>query len=138
MASKRISEVIGQYRPDLQPYESLYKYFHANPELSWLEKETAAEIHSRLSKFGVFKIHSNVGGTHGLAAVFANGEGTCLLLRADIDALPVDELTGLEYASKKRMKNEDGVEKPVMHGTTSVVEDGFDDLTTDFWSSLRT
>ena len=104
------------HRPKLEPYESLYKHFHANPELSNQEKETAAAIvshlHDKISSD--FDIRPNIGG-HGIAALFHNGDGPTVLLRADFDALPVEERTGLEYASKKRMKDADGIEKPVMH-----------------------
>ena len=58
------------------------------------------------------------GGT-GIAALLFNGDGPTVLLRADFDALPVDERTGLEYASKKRMVDADGIEKPVMHACKS-------------------
>jgi metal-dependent amidase/aminoacylase/carboxypeptidase family protein len=90
------------------------KWFHTHPELSFCEKETAAAIVKHLESFNAFEIHPHIGG-HGLAAVLKNGEGKTLLLRADIDALPVQEQTGLEYASTKRMKDIEGVEKPVMH-----------------------
>jgi metal-dependent amidase/aminoacylase/carboxypeptidase family protein len=67
-----------------------------------------------LKTFNAYNIHSSIGG-HGVAAVLKNGEGKTLLLRADIDALPVGERTGLEYASTKRMLDLEGVEKGVMH-----------------------
>lgn len=109
-----ISEIVKTNRPDLGPYEELYKWFHANPELSFQEKTTAAAIVKHLETFNAFEIHPSIGG-HGVAAVMKNGDGKTLLLRADIDALPVEERTNLPYASKVRMKDLDGVEKPVMH-----------------------
>lgn len=90
------------------------KWFHAHPELSFCEQETAAAIVKHLESFDAFEIHPHIGG-HGLAAVLRNGEGKKLLLRADIDALPVQEQTDLEYKSTKRMKDVEGIEKPVMH-----------------------
>ena len=90
------------------------KWFHTHPELSFCEKETAAAIVKHLESFNAFEIHPHIGG-HGLAAVLKNGKGKTLLLRADIDALPVQEQTGLDYASTKRMKDVEGIEKPVMH-----------------------
>lgn len=90
------------------------KWFHAHPELSFCEKETAAAIARHLESFNAFEIHPHIGG-HGLAAMLRNGDGKTLLLRADIDALPVQEQTGLNYASTKRMNDVEGVEKPVMH-----------------------
>lgn len=110
-----ISDIVSSHRPDLDKYIPLYKHFHTHPELSHLEMETAATVASKLDKLSSdFEIHTGIGG-HGLAALLKNGNGQTVLLRADMDALPVKELTGLEYASKKTMKDTDGVEKPVMH-----------------------
>jgi metal-dependent amidase/aminoacylase/carboxypeptidase family protein len=110
----KITSIVDSHRPELNPYIDLYKHFHTHPELSFQEVETAAKIHSELEKLGSYEVFPNIGGT-GLAAVFKNGEGKTVLLRADIDALPVAEKTGLEYASKKVMKDLEGVEKGVMH-----------------------
>lgn len=111
-----VSQIVQQHRPKLDGYQELYKYFHSNPELSNQEKETAATIAKHLKETisSDFDVRTNIGG-HGIAALFHNGSGPTVLLRADFDALPVEERTGLEYASKKRMKDADGVEKPVMH-----------------------
>lgn len=111
-----ITDLISAHRPDLASYEDLYKYFHSHPELSNQEKETAASICSHLREkiSADFDIRPNIGG-HGIAALLFNGEGPTILLRADFDALPVLERTGLKYASTKRMVDADGVEKPVMH-----------------------
>ncbi|KAI9701734.1 MAG: hypothetical protein M1820_006362 [Bogoriella megaspora] len=109
-----LSPLLAKHRPDLHPYETLYKHFHSHPELSHQEKETATTIHRELSKLADFSLHPNIGG-HGLAAVLKNGPGKTVLLRADMDGLPVEEQTGLPYASKARMRDRDGVEKPVMH-----------------------
>lgn len=111
----RFSSVIAKYRPGLEPYEELYKYCHANGELPTLEKETAALITAHLRKLSSgFDIRTGIGG-HGQVAIFNNGLGKTILLRADIDALPVQEKTGLPYASKKTMQDTDGAVKPVMH-----------------------
>lgn len=111
------SSVLARHVPDFKEYETLYKYFHSHPELSFCEKETAAriaqELHTRL-KIPKEDIKTSIGG-HGLVAIVRNGSGPTVLLRADIDALPVEEATGLPYASKKRMKSPEGIEKPVMH-----------------------
>lgn len=111
-----IHDAIEKHRPDLSSYQDLYKHFHANPELSNQEKETAATIAKHLKDeiSSDFDVRTGIGGT-GIAALFFNGEGPTVLLRADFDALPVEERTGLPYASKKRMVDADGVEKPVMH-----------------------
>lgn len=69
---------------------------------------------SHLEKLNAYEIHASIGG-HGVAAVLKNGQGRTLLLRADIDALPVEEKSGLAYASTARMRDLDGVEKPCMH-----------------------
>ncbi|KXS95920.1 hypothetical protein AC578_5209 [Pseudocercospora eumusae] len=116
MIMAAISEIVNKHRPDLAEYEELYKYYHANPELSNQESETAAHICKYLREkiSSDFDIKPNIGG-HGIAALFRNGSGPTVLLRADFDALPVEERTGLPYASKKRMRDADGVEKPVMH-----------------------
>ncbi|KAE9990927.1 hypothetical protein EG327_000759 [Venturia inaequalis] len=104
MANPTVQEFISSTPLDYPKYEELYKHFHANPELSNCEKETAARLAEEVSKFGVFEIHRDIGG-HGLAAVFKNGDGNTILLRADFDALPVEEQTGLPYASTKKMRD---------------------------------
>ncbi|KAF1841768.1 metal-dependent amidase/aminoacylase/carboxypeptidase [Cucurbitaria berberidis CBS 394.84] len=109
-----VTDIVNKYRPELGSYEELYKWFHAHPELSYQEQKTAEAIVKHLEKFNSYEIHSSIGG-HGVAAVLKNGPGKTLLLRADIDALPVDERSNLPYASQARMKDVDGVEKPVMH-----------------------
>lgn len=116
MAAQALSQLLETHRPDLAPYEELYKYFHANPELSNQETETAATIAAYLKDriSNEFDVRPNIGG-HGIAALFYNGSGPTVLLRADFDALPVEERTGLPYASKKRQRDADGIEKPVMH-----------------------
>ena len=111
-----LTAILDKHRPDLTPYEDLYRHLHANPELSTQEKETAQLIAERLSKLSSdLDIRKNIGG-HGLVAILKNGSGKTVLLRADIDALPVAEKTGLPYASKKTMEDVDGIVKPVMHG----------------------
>lgn len=116
MAAPRITSLLASYRPNLASYEDLYKHFHANPELSNQESETAAHIARLLEQISPdFDVRPNIGG-HGLVGILQNGSGgSRVLLRADFDALPVEERTGLPYASKKRMKDADGIEKPVMH-----------------------
>jgi amidohydrolase len=110
-----ISQLVANHRPDLNALQELYKYYHANPELSNQESETAAHLAARLSEITPeLTIKPHIGG-HGLAGILYNGVGPTVLLRADFDALPVLERTGLPYASTKRMKDADGVEKPVMH-----------------------
>ena len=114
MASQSMSQLIAAASICLSPYEALYKNFHSHPELSNQEVETSATCAAHLSKLGVFKIHTNIGG-HGLAGVFKNGPGKTILLRADMDALPVLENTSLSYSSTVTAKGADGLLTPVMH-----------------------
>ena len=91
----------------------LYKWLHQNPELSGMERETSARMASELRELG-FETTTGVAG-FGVVGVFRNGEGPVLMLRTDMDALPISEVTGLEFASRKVMKNEQGESFPVMH-----------------------
>ncbi|KAJ3495083.1 hypothetical protein NLG97_g3649 [Lecanicillium saksenae] len=84
------------------------------PELSGMEIETARLVADFLSSLEDFQVHTGIGG-HGVVGVLHNGDGPKLLLRADMDALPVLENTGLSYASKRVMKDRFGQDKPVMH-----------------------
>lgn len=93
--------------------DQLYKHLHANPELSFHEEQTAARIAQELKNLG-FEVTPNVG-VHGLVGVMRNGEGPTVLVRTDLDALPVEEMTGLDYASKVRTKDDQGNEVGVMH-----------------------
>jgi len=98
---------------DMDGLMTLYRDLHANPELSEQESATAAKLARRL-KAMKFAVTEKVGGT-GVVAVLKNGSGPVLLIRADMDALPVTEQTGLEFASKVRAKTGDGTETGVMH-----------------------
>jgi hippurate hydrolase len=91
----------------------LYRELHQAPELSFEEQETAARMAQELRAIGA-EVRTNIGG-HGVIGILKNGEGKTLLLRADMDALPVAEETGLEYASKVRTENERGQVVGVMH-----------------------
>ncbi|SDD91207.1 amidohydrolase [Kordiimonas lacus] len=98
---------------DYDYLEDLFVYLHKNPELSFRENETAERLSKELSALG-FDVTTGVGRT-GLVAMMKNGDGPTLLIRADMDGLPVEEASGLPYASTKRQVNLDGVEMPVMH-----------------------
>jgi hippurate hydrolase len=91
----------------------IYRDLHAHPELSLQETRTAAMVSKRLADFG-YEVTTEVGGT-GVVGVLRNGDGPAALLRADMDALPVREDTGLEYASTVRATDHLGHEVPVMH-----------------------
>ncbi len=91
----------------------LFLDFHQNPELSFLENRTAAKMAAELKAAGL-EVTTGVGGT-GVVAMLKNGDGPLILLRADMDGLPVEEKSGLDYASKAIQVGEDGKEYPVMH-----------------------
>ena len=97
-----------------------YKHLHRNPELSHHEEKTSAYLAAELRKAG-YTVTEHVGkyqdGTQafGVAAVLENGHGPRVLIRTDMDALPVEENTGLEYASKVRATNPQGQDVGVMH-----------------------
>jgi hippurate hydrolase len=93
--------------------EQLYRDLHAKPELSLQEHRTAALAGRELAAAG-FEVTTNIGGT-GVVGVLANGPGPAALVRADMDALPVREDTGLPYASRQRATDRDGYDVPVMH-----------------------
>jgi amidohydrolase len=100
-------------KPELDSLEALYKHLHASPELSYHEKATAARIASELKAAG-FTVTPNVGG-FGVVGVMKNGPGPTVLVRTDLDALPVTEKTGRPYASSVRTKDDQGNEVGVMH-----------------------
>lgn len=112
--AQSLSDILRDGSLNLTPYEGLYKHFHAHPELSLQEKATSQKVVEHLSKLNAYELHTNIGG-YGLAGVLRNGPGKTILLRADMDALPVKELTGLPYASSVTMRDANGIEKPVMH-----------------------
>ena len=93
--------------------EALFLDFHKNPELSFKENRTAGIMARELKAAGA-AVTTGVGGT-GVVGIMKNGEGPVVLLRADMDGLPVEEKSGLPYASKARQVGVDGVESPVMH-----------------------
>jgi amidohydrolase len=93
--------------------EDFYRTLHQNPELSHQERRTAAAVAERLRQAG-FQVHQAAGGD-GVVGVLVNGAGPAVLLRADMDALPVGERTGLPYASTATGTDADGNQVPVMH-----------------------
>jgi amidohydrolase len=92
---------------------TLYRELHASPELSLHEVKTAARLAAAARQAG-FRVTERVGGT-GVVAVLENGPGPVLLIRADMDGLPVVEETGLPFASKVRATTDEGLETGVMH-----------------------
>src|SRR5690554_3438232 len=90
-----------------------FVYFHQNPELSNLESNTAKILADRIREMG-YEVTEGVGGT-GVVAVMKNGPGPVIMIRADMDGLPIKEDSGLEYASTAVQVDESGIERPVMH-----------------------
>ena len=129
-AANDLTETVAE---DYDYVLDLYKHFHENPELSFKEKDTAARLASELEALGfdvterlgdawvkekVMKdegeIREDVGG-YGVVAVMKNGEGPTVMLRADMDALPLEEKTGLDFTSKVIGQTHTGKDAPVMH-----------------------
>ena len=91
----RIDSLVDGMYPQL---ETIYKDIHANPELSFKETRTAAKLAAEMRAIG-FEMTERVGGT-GMVAIYKNGPGPTVLVRTELDALPMEEKTGLPYASK--------------------------------------
>jgi hippurate hydrolase len=108
-ASKEAKEVDAVY-PDAY---ALYLDLHQNPELSSHETQTAAKLAAHLRSAG-YEVTEHVGGT-GIVAILKNGAGPTIMLRTELDALPVEERTGLPYASKVHTKDDSGRDVSVMH-----------------------
>ena len=98
---------------ELHYLKRLYMDIHQNPEISLMEKETSIKLAGELRKIG-FDVYENFGG-YGVVGVLKNGEGPTILYRTDMDALPMEEKTGLPYASKIITKNVDGNDVGTMH-----------------------
>lgn len=103
--------VKADYDRDLR---ALFEDFHRNPELSFKETRTAKIMAQQLRAVPGVTVTEGVGGT-GVVGAMKNGEGPTVLVRADMDGLPLPEKSGLPYASKARQTGIDGIESPVMH-----------------------
>jgi metal-dependent amidase/aminoacylase/carboxypeptidase family protein len=108
-----IRDVVNKYRPNLEPLELVYKDLHRHPELPCQEQRTSQMAAKYLQDLG-FSIRKNVGG-HGVIGVLKNGRGPTVLVRAEMNALPILEKTDLPYASTVRIVDTDWKEKPVSH-----------------------
>jgi amidohydrolase len=106
-------QILQHYESIRVDQEDFYKDLHQNPELSHQEHRTAANVTRSMSSWG-FQTETGIGGT-GVAAVLRNGAGPTVLLRADMDALPLQERTGADYASSATADGPDGDRVPVMH-----------------------
>jgi hippurate hydrolase len=109
----RIATIDKKLDAEIESLVGLYKHFHSNPELSLMEEKTSARLADELTKAG-FEVTTKVGG-HGVVAVLKNGPGPTVLVRTDMDALPIVEKTGAEYASKVRVRDRFGNDTGVMH-----------------------
>ncbi|WP_162426633.1 M20 family metallopeptidase [Pontibacter pudoricolor] len=106
----KLDSYIDQLLPEL---EAIYKDIHQNPELSMVEYRTAQIAADYLNRYQ-FEVSTGIGVT-GVVGILKNGEGPVVMLRADMDALPVTEATGLPYASTKIARDEEGTEVGVSH-----------------------
>ncbi|ACH39161.1 zinc-dependent amidohydrolase, putative [Citrifermentans bemidjiense Bem] len=109
-ASEQVLKNLDRLNPDL---ETLYKDLHAHPELSMQETRTAALAADWLRRAG-YEVTTGVGKT-GVVGLLRNGEGPTVMLRADMDALPIEEATGLSYASQVTATDAEGKVVPVGH-----------------------
>jgi len=100
-------------RPSAQALADLYRDLHRNPELSFAETRTAGIVAASFAALG-YEVTTGIGGT-GVVGILRRGEGPTVLVRADMDALPVLEETGLDYASAARGTDPNGTDMPVMH-----------------------
>jgi len=108
-----LRSIVEAHRPDLEPFADFYRKVHQDPEISGMEVKTAQAVANNLQKIG-YEVYAGIGG-HGVAGVFRNGPGKTVLMRAELDALPILEQTDVPYRSEKRMVDRYGNERPVMH-----------------------
>jgi hippurate hydrolase len=113
MTSALVKQVGAAIDADGARLEAVYKDLHQHPELGFAETRTAGIVAKELKALG-FEVRTGIGRT-GVVAVLRNGRGPTVLYRADMDANAVEEATGLPYASKVRVRREDGSESPVGH-----------------------
>lgn len=109
----RAQSVADWTEANLDSLVKLYFHLHTHPELSFQEKDTSEQIATEWKSAG-YEVTTGVGG-YGVVGILKNGEGPTVMLRTDLDALPVKEETGLEYASEVTVANEDGSQTGVMH-----------------------
>jgi amidohydrolase len=113
LATAQSTQLKDQVEPVFPDAYALYLDLHQHPELSSHETRTAALLAQRLRQLG-YEVTENVGGT-GVVGIMKNGSGPTVMLRTELDALPVEEQTGLPHASKIRTKDDSGRDVPVMH-----------------------
>jgi hippurate hydrolase len=111
--AERSAAIRAKLAAEYPRLETLYKELHANPELSSKEVQTAGRMAKQLEALG-FQVTTGVGGT-GVVGLLKNGPGPVVMVRTDLDALPVTEATGVPYASKVRTRDKNGSEVGAMH-----------------------
>src|SRR6201998_4467844 len=113
MSENKPTGILASLATLLPELEAVYKDIHAHPELSMQETRTAGIAANHLKALG-FDVTTRVG-TTGVVGVLRNGDGPTVMLRADMDALPIEEATNLPYASKVKAKDRNGNTVPVGH-----------------------
>lgn len=113
-ASVKDEKILQRLDKEYPSLYNLYTNLHAHPELSFMETNTAALVARELKGLG-FQVTEKVGNT-GVVGVMTNGEGPTVLVRADMDGLPIREESGVSYASREVVKDLSGKEQPSMHG----------------------
>lgn len=113
LPAARADDLAADVATDYPRLEALFKHLHANPELSMQESRTSERVAAELEAEG-YEVTRGIAKT-GVVGILRNGDGPVVMIRADMDALPVQEKTGLAYASSVRQVNLDGVDMPVMH-----------------------
>lgn len=113
LLSKRAASALAGLEALYPEIEALYIDLHQHPELSWQEEQTATKVAARLKPLG-YEVTTGIGGT-GVVGLLRNGSGPTVMLRADMDALPLEEKTGLPYASTVTATDASGALVPVMH-----------------------
>src|SRR5579885_2302524 len=113
MSGKDVTAILANLTSALPELEAVYKDIHAHPELSMQETRTAGIAANHL-KTARFEVTTGVGKT-GVVGMLHNGDGPTVMLRADMDALPIKEATGLAYASKATAADREGNTVPVSH-----------------------
>lgn len=107
---EKVGKWIEKQLPEMVPF---YQWLHKHPEVSFEEEKTAEYLAKAWEKIG-FEVHRKIGG-HGIVGIYRNGKGPRVMLRTDLDALPVTERTELPYASSQKTVTKDGATSGVMH-----------------------
>ena len=110
---KLVPEIHKAVDADAEPMKEIYTDIHEHAELGFMETRTAAIVANELQALG-FEVKTGIGIT-GVVGILRNGDGPVFMFRGDMDALPIEEKTGLPYESKVRVTNLDGLEVPVSH-----------------------